>query len=236
MIDTFAKLLADVLQGLGNPSHDELSVDDAAQAARDRLALRDLHLTQSGERWNVAKVNYTPSQSQREKDLSGIVAGVPLWLERKAGTEPDEEWVYVPAVNLASVEEARSRAEEVCAFFKEDGKLKVRLSDTPDGSTVYRVRYYRDPLGVQAATDQLSIPPQFVAFVAAEIKLDLIPDILRNLAANRENPPDKVTLTAWGAKADRLNKIVEEWLPLWRQHRLGSKGAARGRDRRPVLG
>jgi hypothetical protein len=236
VIDNFAKLLADVLQGLGYPSKDELEVEDAAQAARDRLALRDLHLTQSGERWSTAKVNFTPSQSQREKDLSGILVGVPLWLERKDGTEPDEEWVYIPAVNLASVEEARERGEEFCAFFKEDGKLKVRLSETPDGATIYRVRYYRDPSGLQTATDALSIPPQFVPFITAEIKLDLIPTILRNLAANAANPPDELTLLAWKATAARLNEIVEQWLPLWRQHRLGSKGAARGRDRRPVLG
>lgn len=235
MIDSFAKLLSDVLQSLGYPPKDMLEVEDAARAVRDRLALRGLHLSQSGERLNVSHKDFTPTSGQREKDLSGLVAGVPLWLERKEGVEPNESWPFVTATNLATLEEARERGEERCAFYKEGGKLKVRLSDTPDGSTIYRVRYSPSLLDVQTLADALPVPEELAPFIAAEAGLDLIPGIMRKLSADAENPPSRELIAAWGATASGLNRIASDWLPLWNQRRLRGPGSARSRNRRSVL-
>jgi hypothetical protein len=233
-LDTFALMLSDVIAGLGFPAKALLEVEDAARALDHRVTLRALHRAQSGERWSTARSPFTPSQGEREKALPAV-QGTPLWVERKAGTEPNETWVYVPAANEATVEEARARGDERVAFFYEKGQLKVRLSWTPDGATTYRVVYRPPLIPTQAINDQLPFPAEFGPFVVAETMGDLIPGILINLTSDKDNPPAREAVSAWGALAGRVEKIVADWEPLWRQERLASKGGARGRNRRSVL-
>lgn len=236
MIDTFAKALSDVLQALGYPDKGLLEVEDAARALRDRLALRGLQLTHSGERLNVKRsAAFTPAQTQREKDLTGVVQGVPLWLERREGAAPYETWRYIPATNLSTVEEARERGDERCAFFKESGRWRVKLSDTPDGSTQYRAVYAPNMLDVGAVRDSLPVPEEFAVLAINEAALDLVPAVLRKLSSDRDNPPARELLAAWEATVAGLNRIITDWMPLWNQRRLRGAGASRGRNRRSVL-
>lgn len=232
MCDTLAKLISDVLAGLGQPPKEYFDVEDAARAASESLLFYTQGLAQSNQNQIIAKKLFTPAS--REHSLTDV-RGTAAWCERKVGTEPDELWVYIPAVNLASIEEAAERGDDRCAFFNEDGKLKVRLSIKPTGAQQYRLRYDPDPLLERTINDPLNLPVGFYPMYSARARRSAVSVMLANAAKDRENEPTEFQVLAWRAILDEAERSLEEWKPQWELHRLGSRGSARGRRRRPIL-
>lgn len=232
-MDTLAKLISDVLAALGYPPSFWLEAEDVARACVKSLAFFDISLTQSNQNQVIAKKEFTPAS--REVSLTDV-RGVPLWVERKEGTEPNEVWVYVPAANLATVEEARERGEARVAFFAENNQLKVRFSYNPSdyGNRPHRLRYDPDPNLEYTPETAIALPAKFYQMYSARAVLDAL-QMLEINAANSEDKPTEAHYVAWSRTATRQREILDEMRPLWNQHRLGSRGGARGRNRRPVL-
>lgn len=230
MCDTLAKLVTDVLAALGFPPKEWLEVEDAARACLKSLAFFNVSLTQSNQNQVIAKKDFQPTT--REHSLTDV-RGVPLWVERKAGTEPNESWVYVHACNLATIEESRSRGEDRCAFFNEGGRLKVKFTYTPNGET-HRLRYDPDPSLGETIDDPLTLPAAYYPLYSARARRAVIPVVMMN-AAKCENKPEEFQLKAWQASLAEAVAEMDDWQPLWRDFKSGSRGAARGRMRRPVL-
>lgn len=234
-MNTLAHLVTDLLEALGFPPAEYLAPEDAVRAVRRSLAFYDLDLGQSNQNQVVSKTGEF-SFSTREKSLT-TVAGVPLWLEEKVGASPNEGWHFVPASNLAAVEDAWERGEGRCAFYNgEKQALVVRLSYLPSPSTAFRVWYDPDPSLEVTLADPLLLPPSFYPMFTARAVLDAVPVMLLNAAKCAENPPSPLTLTAWDIAGNRAEQVLADYRPNWKQHKLGSRGAARGRNRRRVLG
>jgi hypothetical protein len=233
MCDTLAKLVTDVLAGLGFPPEKWLRVEDAVRVTTQSLLYAAQGLAQANQNQVISKKTFTPAS--REHTLADV-RGVPVWAERKVGTEPDEIWRYVPAVNLASIEEAAERGEDRCAFFNENGVLKIRLSLKPTGAEQFRLRYDPDPLLETTINDELKVPAGFYPYFSARARRSAVPVILANAAKLREDPPGDFQLLAWKTVLEEAHETIREWEPMWKQHRLGSRGTARGRRRRRILG
>ncbi len=232
-MDTFAHLLTELMAALGFPDKSLLELEDAARALRSALAFYDLELGQSNQRLVLAKSPFTPSA--REAEFAGV-KGVPLWIEYQLSPEPADVWRYVPAVNLAAVEDAAERGEERCAFYSENGRLKVRLSYLPDGATPHRLRYDPDPQAAATLADPLSVPAKFYPMYRAQAVLEALPMMMGAAAKLPEGArPSELQLEAWKAMGASAERVLAQYAPLWKQHRLASRGGARGRDRRPVI-
>lgn len=232
-MDKLAHLVTDLFEALGFPPKEYLEPEDAVRAVRRSLAFYDLDLGQSNQNQFVSKTAEF-SFAAREKSLA-TVQGVPLWLEAKVGTAPYEGWHFVPAVNLAAVEDAWERGDERCAFYNEKTALVVRLSYLPDSADRFRVWYDPNPSLEVTLEDPILLPPSFYPMFTARAVLDAVPQILLQAAKCEDNPPTQLMLTAWDIAADRAQQVLRDYAPNWRQHKLGSRGAARGRNRRPVL-
>lgn len=231
-MDTLAHLVTDLFEALGFPPKEYLEPEDAVRAVRRALAFYDLDLGQSNQNQTISKKPFT--MQTREKALPDV-RGVPLWLERKVGTGDSAGWPMVPAVNLAALEDAWERGDERCAFFSEKNQLTVRLSWDPSGSSEFRLWYDPNPSLEVTLTDPIFLPPSFYPMFTARAVLDSLPVMLLAAAKCEENPPTPLTLTAWDIAGNRAEQVLEDYRPNWRQHKLGSRGAARGRNRRPVL-
>lgn len=234
-MNILAHLVTELFGALGFPAAEYLAPEDAVRAVRGSLAFYDLDLGQSNQQQVVSKTGEF-SFSTREKSLAQV-SGVPLWLEEKVGTSPNEGWHFVPASNLAAVEDAWERGEERCAFYNgERTALVVRLSYLPSPSARFRVWYDPNPSLEVTLADPILLPPSFYPMFTARAVLDSVPVMLLNAAKCVENPPTPLMLTAWDIAGNRAEQVLADYAPNWRQHKLGSRGAARGRNRRPVLG
>lgn len=233
-MNTLAHLVTDLLEALGFPPAEYFAPEDAVRAVRRSLAFYDLDLGQSNQNQAVSKSGEF-SFSTREHSLPAV-QGVPLWLEEKVGTSPNEGWHFVPASNLAAVEDAWERGDERCAFYNEKQGLVVRLSYPPSPSTRFRVWYDPNPSLEVTLADPILLPPSFYPMFTARALLDALPVMLNSAAKCGENPPSNLQITAWDIAGNRAEQVLRDYAPLWRQHRLGSRGASRGRNRRSVLG
>lgn len=232
MCDTLAKLVSDLMAGLGLPPEEWLPAEEAVRACTASLLFAEQSLTQSNQNQIISKKTFTPSA--REHSLTDV-QGVPVWCERQVGTAADPVWRYIPAVNLASIDEAAERGDDRCAFFSENEQLRVRFSYLPSGSQEHRLRYDPNPLLEQTVNDPLRVPAGFYPLYAARAKRIVIPVMLAYAAKDPENEPTEFQLLAWQTALEEAERTLGEWKPLWEQHRLGSRGSARGRRRRPVL-
>jgi hypothetical protein len=235
-MDTLAQFVTDLFEALGFPPAEYLSPEDAVRAVRRSLAFYDLDLGQSNQNQVVSK-SAEFSFTTREKSLSNV-RGVPLWLERKVGSAPNEGWPMVHAGNLAAVEDAWGRGDERCAFYNgEKNALVVRLSYLPSAAQKFRLWYDPNPSLSVTLADPVLLTPTFYPMFTARAVLDAVPVMLLHAAkcAEEGNPPSSLTLTAWDIAGNRAEQVLDDYKPIWRQHKLGSRGAARGRNRRPVL-
>lgn len=234
-MESFAQLVTEVLAALGFPSKMLLEPEDAVRALRASLAFYDLQLGQSNQNQIVAPKVFTTAT--REKELADV-RGVPVWLERQTGTGANGGWHFVPAVNFASIEEAWERGDEACAFHaRPDGKLRVTLSYNPAAvGQAHRLWYDPDPSVQITLDDPLRLPASFYPMFAARAVKACVPMMMNTAAKLSEDArPDEFTVKAWAAALDAARDTLDEYKEVWRQHRLGSRGGARGRNRRPVL-
>jgi hypothetical protein len=233
-MESFAQLLTEVLAALGFPSKSLLEPEDAVRALRASLAFYDLQLGQSNQNQVVNFKLFTPAA--REKELPDV-RGVPCWLERQIGAGANSGWHFVPAVNFATIEEAWERGDEACAFYaRPDGKLRVVLSYAPSGAQAHRLWYDPDPSVEVTLADSLRLPASFYPMFVARAVKGLIP-VMMNTAAKlaEESQPNELMLAAWAAALDAARETLRDYDQPWRLHRLGSRGGARGRNRRTVL-
>ena len=89
MYDTLAKILSDVVLGLGNPAPELLSEEEAFRAVSQVLSLRLQQLQQSDQNINVMSFEFT--LNGREQIITGAPGlGVPAWVDRQRfpGTQP----------------------------------------------------------------------------------------------------------------------------------------------------
>lgn len=235
-MDKLAHLVTDLFEALGFPAAEHFGPEDAVRAVRRSLSFYDLDLGQSNQNQTISKTAEF-SFTTRDKSLPSF-RGVPLWLERKIGSSPNEGWPMVHGVNLAAVEDAWARGDERCAFHSERTGLVVRLSWLPDSSTVFRVRYDADPTLEITLADPIRLRPSFFPMYTARAVLDAVPTMLLAAAkcAEEGNPPSALMLTAWDIAGNRAEQVLEDYKPLWKQEKLGSRGAPRGRNRRKILG
>jgi hypothetical protein len=232
-MDKLAHLVTDLFEALGFPAAEFLAPEDAVRAVRRSLAFYDLDLGQSNQNQAVSKTAEF-GFTTREHSLPSV-RGVPLWLEVKVGSAPNEGWHFIPAVNLAAVEDAWERGDGRCAFYNEKAALVARLSYLPDAAARFRLWYDPNPSLEVTLDDAILLPPSFYPMFTARAVLDAVPVMLLQAAKCEENPPTPLQLTAWDIAADHAQQVLRDYAPNWRQHKLGSRGAARGRNRRRVL-
>jgi hypothetical protein len=232
-MNILAHLVTDLFEALGYPASEYLEPEDAVRAVRRSLAFYDLDLGQSNQNQVVSKTAEF-SFATREHSLT-TVQGVPLWLEEKVGSSPNEGWHFVPVSNLAAVEDAWERGDERCAFYNEKSALAIRLSYLPSPTARFRVWYDPNPSLEVTLADPIQLPPSFYPMFTARSLLDTVPVMLLQAAQCVENPPTPLMMTAWDIAANRAESVLRDYAPIWKQHKLGSRGAARGRNRRPVL-
>ena len=234
-METLAHLVTEIFRSLGFPPASYLEPEDVVAALRGTLAFYDLDLGQSNQN---QVVNYKQfNTATREKEV-GDIGGVPLWLSRQTGAGATTGWHFIPAVNFAAIEDAYECGDEACAFHaRTDGKLRVTLSYVPRSNETYRLWFDPNPSVQIALGDPLRIPAAFYPMYVAHAVVELVTQMMLTAAKLPEGArPDEFTLAAWSSALDRANNKLTEFKPLWRVHKYASRGGARGRNRRPVLG
>jgi hypothetical protein len=236
--DTLALAASDTLQKLAWPSEEVCDIRDAVSAVTDELAFRFQQLSQTNQNQIVNHHPFTPRT--REVDLSGATnVGTPAWIERLISTVPTETYQFVPACNLNALEEARLRGEFRCAFYGENGQLKVHLSYDPQFLLYRKHRFWYNPSPVLASAlnSSLNLPPNFVVMISAGARVRLIPGILLKLAQweSAENPTNENLINAWNLMLGQAQDEMKDWNPVWKKYVFAGTGDVRGRDRRSVL-
>lgn len=234
MFDTYSKLVDDVWAGLAYT--DFLEAVDAFRSVDKSLIYYQVIQAQSPQNQVIAHKDFTPSG--RDKPLPDV-DGVPVWLERKEGVEPDERYVYVQPVNLASLDEARARGEMRCSFYGEDGTLHVRLSYNPRNLSPtcrsHRLWYDPTPGSDARLADRLPLISSFAPMFAAHARLLYALPMVMGRAAQSKEQVSQLQLDAWKALASADRELVRQWEKRWDWQVFGSPGGQRANNRRPVL-
>lgn len=230
--------------GLGDPPKELCEVEDAARAVIQSLALVKQVTSFSGQNLALRKYEWEPS-SREESLVAAPDISVPAWVERQVGLDPDY-WQYVPTCNLAVLEESRLTGAPRCAFFTEDGQLMIRFSYDPSTLSYPTHRLWFDPnVFIVEMFDDLAldsqttaVPGNFWPLISGFAEQILISTMRIRAAMNKENPASKDLISAWDKREAFLVRTVG-LLPTWAdrlQHfAYGSRGARRGRRRRPIL-
>jgi len=233
---SLAQLVTDTLNGLGNPDVKYCTVEDAARAVVHSIAL--LKQSASFSRQNLEILNYEWEASAREEQLLALDACLPLWVERKVD---QDYWRFVPTCNLSVLEDARMRGDFRCAFFSEDGVLKVRFSYLPTDLAfrTHRLRYEPSLFNAETFSDILldsqgtGISSAFFPLVSALAELELIPTM--KIKAAQEPNPNVILINAWTDRQDYLAIKAAEWHRRYRQWAFGERSGIRGRRRRSLV-
>lgn len=241
MYDTLARILSDVVLGLGNPAPELLSEEEAFRAVSQVLSLRLQQLQQSDQNINVMSFEFT--LNGREQIITGVPGlGVPAWVDRQRfpGTAPIDIWDPIWAVNLSQIEDYRRRGVPACAFYGTNGQQIIKFSynppyDTP--LTLHRLWYDPNPLLAQTLNSTSGLPENFNVMISAEAQLRCIPTMLSHAAQyeNTDRPVTPAQKEAWQALAASLATQVAAWDETYREYKYRSRGDQRGRNRRSVL-
>lgn len=241
--NTLAELITDTLQGLGFPPKEYCEVEDGARAVIHASALIKQVTGFSSQNLNFKHIPFRPSTRDVSVAGAGDIA-VPAWVERRLGlalNTTDDSWGYVRVCNLSEVEEARLRGAARCAFYVEDGALRIKFSYDPAGDE-HRLWYspqtwiattLNSPIMGSATT-----PAEFWPLIVGLAQLILIPQIRVRAAMDKENPPSKQLLDAWEKLEDRLIRLVgpvPNWADRLKHYAHSARGGSRGRRRKPVL-
>lgn len=225
--------------GLGDPPKELCEIEDAARAVIQSLALVKQVTSFSGQNLALRKYEWEPS-SREESLVAAPDISVPAWVERQVGLDPDY-WQYVPTCNLAVLEESRLTGAPRCAFFTEDGQLMIRFSYDPSTLSYPTHRLWFDPSPWLAEmfddtaldTQGSAIPSNFFPMISGMAELELLPTIMIRAAMNENG--NKQLVAAWQARQTYLIGKVAAWRDRLNHFAYGSRGARRGRRRRPIL-
>lgn len=234
MFDTFALLISEVYDRLGHLGPEFLSPEDIAAGLQEELALRGLMAQQSSQSRISKSVPLTINA--RDASITGVAPDImlPSYLERKIGTEPNENFIYVPSYGPSYLEGVRNRGESGCAFYLDSEGWRVTISYNPDNYE-HRLHYYADPLIPQTVDDPLPLPKRFFHFFAAGgTKRTAKRVIARNISLPFDEQLNSGQLQALGLVVAAANADIEEWLPLWTRETQANKNTKAGM-RRPIL-
>jgi hypothetical protein len=232
-VQALEHLVTDVLGGVGFPAKHLLEPEEVVAALKRVFAFRDLDLGQSNQNQVIAHKDFTPATREAALD---DVAGTPLWVEYQVGSAPNDFWPFVPSCNLAAIEDAFERGLDRWASFVDvqNGLLKVRLSYVPNGTQRHRLWYDPNPALEVTLQDPIFQPSAFYPMFRADGIVEVVPIIYLN-AAQMGDEPTTTQTKAWDLALAQAEAVREQYKPLWRQHKLGSTGGQRGRDRAPIL-
>lgn len=238
---TLAQLITETLAGIGFPPKEFCAVEDAARAVTHSLALAKQVTTFSSQNLDFRKYEWSPS-SRDESLLGAPDISVPAWVERQISTT-DDYWAFVPTCNLTTLEESRSRGEFRCAFYVEQGQLRIRFSYNPQDLSYPDHRLWFDPNPWLAETlndtaldsQATALPSNFFPMIAGMAELELIPTIRIRAAQNTENPASEQLIAAWIARESYLKVKVAAWRDRFQHFAYGARGARRGQRRRNIL-
>jgi hypothetical protein len=237
---TISEIASDAYAALGKPPSHWLHPRDLLRIVRRRLAFTLTTLSQGDQNHTVSKYEFTPTA--KEHSLASIGNGSPAWMEYRVfngETADSDEWTFVPTVNLDSLEDYRPNL--AVAFYRDGAtnQLKARFTYGArdwQSETTGKFRLWYDPdANVQKAmTDASGLPPNFNYLIADGTIIDAIGLMMNNVAGLEEGVSD-MQVAAWreiqGRAADRL----VGWERAFKEHKNRSRGAQRGRNRRPVL-
>lgn len=239
---TLAQLITETLAGIGFPAKELCETEDAARAVTHSLALAKQVTTFSSQNLDFRKYEWTPA-SRDESLLGAPDISVPAWAERQISVGTDDYWKFVPTCNLATLEEARTRGEFRCAFYVENGQLRIRFSYNPQDLAYPGHRLYYDPNPWLAETfndtaldsQSTALPANFFPMISGMAELELIPTMRIRAAMNTENPASEQLIAAWVAREQYLVGKVALWRDRFQHFAYGSRGERRGVRRRNVL-
>lgn len=244
-LNTFAQLITDVMQGLGFPPKNWLEVEDVARAVTQALQLTKQVTTFSNQNLDLRHYDWDPS-SRDESLLGAPDISVPAWVERQISTSTDDYWQFVPTCNLAVLEEARTRGEYRCAFYVDQGQLRIRFSYKPEDQAYQSHRLWFDPApwiaqtfnDIALDTSGTAIPANFAPLISGMAEINCISTMRIRAAMDKESPPSTSLISAWNDREKLLMAVVGP-IPTWAD-RLnhfahGARGARRGQRRRNVL-
>lgn len=233
------------MQGLGFPDKSILEVEDAARAVTQALQLTKQVTVFSGQNLDFRKYEWSPAS--RDESLLGVPdISVPAWVERQIAIGTDDYWDFVPTCNLAVLEDARLRGDFRCAFYTEQGQLRIRFSYDPSILSYPAHRLYFDPTpwiaetfnDLALDTQGTAIPANFAPLISGMAEINCISTMRIRAEMNKDNPPSVGLLKAWDAREKLLLMTVGP-MPTWadrlKHFAYGSRGARRGRRRRPIL-
>lgn len=241
---TLAHLVTDTLQGLGFPDKQFLEVEDAARAVLHSLALLKQHSSFSNTNLEFKKYEWNPTG--RDELLTGVPdICTPAWVERRWGSSAnsvEDYWPFVPTCNLALLEEAKFRGQFRCAFYIEDGQLHIRFNYNPTDYNyrTHRIWYSPEPWMPEVFNDPAldiqgtGIPSGFHPLVSGMAEIECISSMRIRAAMDRE--ANRELIEAWNGREKYLMMKVSEWRGRFNWHVYGTRGARRGRRRRPILG
>lgn len=241
MYDTLARILSDVVMGLGNPAPEILPEEMAFRAVSQVLSLRLQQLQQSDQNINVLSAEFT--FTGRDYEITGLPGlGIPAWVDRQIlpfGPGGDV-WIPVWAVSLNQIEEYRSRGDMACCFYGQGGRQFIKFSYYPPYDTPawpHRLWYDPNPLLSQSLNSSSGLPENFNVMISGEAQLKCIPLMMLN-AAKYEGTDRAVTdfqKTAWGAQGQQLAMEKAQWEDAYKEYKFRSRGDQRGRNRRTIL-
>lgn len=239
MLDTQAQLTTDVLQGLGFPPEEYLSVEDAYRAVTNSLAFYLQILAQSNQNQVIRHVTFTPTSRDVVVNQQGVPGSSPAWVERQVGNIPNETFEFVPTCNLNALEDARLRGEARCAFYSEQNQLHIRFSYNPQNLSYRTHRLWFDPSPqlANALNDPHGMPANFYPMVSARAIARCVPLMLIKSAQLQEDGKEvnKQLIAGWEMAANVANTEMKDFENRYKRHVFESKGSERGRMRRNVL-
>jgi hypothetical protein len=238
LLDTQAQLTTDVLQGLGFPAEEYLSVEDAYRAVTNALAFYLQILAQSNQNQIIRRVPFTPSSRDVVMNQQDVPGSSPAWVERQIGDVPNETFEYVPVCNINALDDARARGEARCAFYSEQGQLHIRFSYNPQNLS-YRKHYlWYDPapLLANALNDPHGMPANFYPMASARAITRCVPIMLiKSAQMQEEGEVNPQLIAGWEAAAGVAHDEMKDFENRYKHHVFESKGSERGRMRRNVL-
>lgn len=239
MLDTQAQLTTDVMQGLGFPPEEYLSVEDAYRAVTNALAYYLQILVQSNQNQVIRKVTFTPRSRDYVLSQEDMPGSSPAWIERQIGDAPNETFIYIPTCNVNALEDARERGEMRCAFYTENNELHVRFSYNPESYTpgTHRLWFDPSPQIANALNDPHGMPSNFYPMVSARAITRCVPTLLIKSAQLQESGEEVSgqLVEGWKAAAGVAMAEMKDFENRYRHHVFESKGSERGRMRREVL-
>jgi hypothetical protein len=224
MNDTLSQLYNACFSSLGMPSTEILSRIELAQIVMRRLSFRLEQVRQSeqGTQMSVTPVEFTLAQNEDEVVLTDLVSDfvIPLWAEYKSWTYlTNPIWVYLPVVNLSTLQEKRAMWQYCCSFFgnnARDVRIKTSLFGNeatlmnPYAATI-KVYYSQDIPFPDTEQSTIDLPNNLVNMVMFDSMVAAVAVMQTNAAKYVIDRPQLAPqITAWeGLRAQYIREQAE---------------------------